>query len=69
VAAALMRDKQAALDTLAREELGIDPAEMGGNPWTAAGFSFALFRPRSDLPGAAVPADDRNGGDRSEHRR
>ena len=43
VAAALMRDKQAALDTLAREELGIDPAEMGGNPWTAAGFSFALF--------------------------
>jgi VIT1/CCC1 family predicted Fe2+/Mn2+ transporter len=43
VATDLMRDKQAALDTLAREELGIDPAEMGGNPWSAAGFSFALF--------------------------
>jgi len=43
VAADLMRDKQAALDTLSREELGIDPAEMGGNPWSAATFSFALF--------------------------
>ena len=39
----LMQDKRAALDTLTREELGIDPAEMGGNPWSAAGFSFALF--------------------------
>jgi VIT1/CCC1 family predicted Fe2+/Mn2+ transporter len=43
VASELMRDKKAALETLAREELGIDPAEMGGNPWSAAGFSFALF--------------------------
>jgi len=43
VAADLMRDKRAALDTLAREELGIDPAEMGGNPWSAAAFSFGLF--------------------------
>lgn len=43
VATDLMRDKRAALDTLAREELGIDPAEMGGNPWSAATFSFALF--------------------------
>src|SRR5487761_135297 len=43
VAADLMQDKQAALDTLAREELGIDPAQLGGNPWTAAGMSFALF--------------------------
>ena len=43
VASDLMRDKKAALDTLAREELGIDPAEMGGNPWRAAGFSFAMF--------------------------
>jgi VIT1/CCC1 family predicted Fe2+/Mn2+ transporter len=38
-----MRDKRAALDTLAREELGIDPAELGGNPWSAAAFSFGLF--------------------------
>ncbi|MBN1236852.1 MAG: VIT1/CCC1 transporter family protein [Gammaproteobacteria bacterium] len=43
VAAEIMRDKEQALDTLAREELGIDPAEMGGNPWSAAGFSFVLF--------------------------
>jgi VIT1/CCC1 family predicted Fe2+/Mn2+ transporter len=43
VAADLMRDQEAALTTLAREELGIDPREMGGNPWSAAGFSFAAF--------------------------
>ena len=43
VAAEIMRDKQVALDTLVREELGLDPAEMGGNPWSAAAFSFALF--------------------------
>jgi len=43
VAANLMRDKKGALDTLAREELGIDPAEMGGNPASAAATSFALF--------------------------
>ncbi len=39
----LMADKQTALDTLVREELGIDPAELGGSPWTAAASSFALF--------------------------
>ena len=49
-AADVMRDKDTALETLAREELGIDPAEMGGNPWSAAGFSFALF-----AAGAAFP--------------
>jgi VIT1/CCC1 family predicted Fe2+/Mn2+ transporter len=49
-AAEIMRDKNAALDTLAREELGIDPAELGGNPWSAAGFSFLLFS-----VGAAFP--------------
>ncbi|MCO4882112.1 VIT1/CCC1 transporter family protein [Paraburkholderia caribensis] len=43
VAAQIMRDKQNALDTLTREELGLDPAELGGNPWTAAGVSFCLF--------------------------
>jgi VIT1/CCC1 family predicted Fe2+/Mn2+ transporter len=39
----IMGNKSAALDMLAREELGIDPEELGGNPWTAAGVSFALF--------------------------
>jgi VIT1/CCC1 family predicted Fe2+/Mn2+ transporter len=43
VAAELMRNKKSALDTLAREELGIDPAQLGGNPWSAAVTSFALF--------------------------
>jgi VIT1/CCC1 family predicted Fe2+/Mn2+ transporter len=50
VAAELMRDKEAALDTLTREELGIDPAELGGNPWRAAGFSFALFAAGAIFP-------------------
>jgi VIT1/CCC1 family predicted Fe2+/Mn2+ transporter len=39
----IMSNKPAALDMLAREELGIDPQELGGNPWTAAGVSFGLF--------------------------
>lgn len=50
IAATIMQDKDRALDTLAREELGIDPDELGGNPWTAAGTSFALF-----AVGAIVP--------------
>jgi len=43
LAARLMANKDSALDTLAREELGIDPEELGGSAWTAAGSSFALF--------------------------
>lgn len=43
VASTLMKDKKSALDTLAREELGLDPAELGGNAWAAAGASFLLF--------------------------
>jgi len=39
----LMSDEKTALDTLTREELGIDPAELGGSAWTAAGTSFLLF--------------------------
>ena len=50
VAASLMADSQTALDTHAREELGIDPLELGGSPWVAAGASFALF-----VVGAIVP--------------
>jgi VIT1/CCC1 family predicted Fe2+/Mn2+ transporter len=49
-AAQIMQDKESALDTLAREELGIDPAELGGNPWTAAGTSFALFAAGAVFP-------------------
>ncbi|HEV8333050.1 MAG TPA: VIT1/CCC1 transporter family protein [Steroidobacteraceae bacterium] len=49
-AAQIMQDPQSALDTLAREELGIDPSELGGNPWTAAGTSFALFATGAVFP-------------------
>jgi VIT1/CCC1 family predicted Fe2+/Mn2+ transporter len=43
-------DQSVALDTLAREELGIDPEELGGSPWVAGGTSFFLF-----AIGALVP--------------
>ena len=39
-----------AVDTLAREELGIDPDELGGSAWVAAATSFFLF-----ALGAIVP--------------
>ncbi len=39
----MMQDKTNALDTLAREELGIDPEELGGSAWAAAIASFFLF--------------------------
>jgi VIT1/CCC1 family predicted Fe2+/Mn2+ transporter/demethoxyubiquinone hydroxylase (CLK1/Coq7/Cat5 family) len=39
-----------AVDTLAREELGIDPDELGGSAWVAAATSFFLF-----AAGAVVP--------------
>ncbi|MDE2513055.1 MAG: VIT1/CCC1 transporter family protein, partial [Alphaproteobacteria bacterium] len=46
----IIGDKGAALDTLAREELGIDPNELGGSAWIAAATSFLLF-----AGGAAMP--------------
>ena len=39
----MLTDKTTALDTLSREELGIDPKELGGSPWIAATTSFLLF--------------------------
>jgi VIT1/CCC1 family predicted Fe2+/Mn2+ transporter len=50
VATQIMLDKRGALDTLAREELGIDPTELGGNPWSAAATSFALFSAGAIFP-------------------
>jgi len=50
VATQMMTDKKGALDTLAREELGIDPAELGGNPWSAAATSFGLFATGAIFP-------------------
>lgn len=43
-------DQGMALDTMAREELGIDPEELGGSPWVAAGTSFALFAVGAIIP-------------------
>ena len=46
----LMANKDTALDTLVREELGIDPNELGGSPWTAAASSFCLFAAGAIFP-------------------
>lgn len=46
----LLADRKSALDTLVREELGLDPDELGGSPYVAAGTSFGLF-----ALGAIVP--------------
>ncbi len=42
VADHIFSDKEMALETLIREELGLDPNELG-NPWAAAGGSFVSF--------------------------
>jgi VIT1/CCC1 family predicted Fe2+/Mn2+ transporter len=46
----LFRDQGAALDVLAREELGLDPDELGGSARVAAITSFILF-----AVGALIP--------------
>jgi VIT1/CCC1 family predicted Fe2+/Mn2+ transporter len=46
----LMADRETALEVKAREELGIDPDELGGSPVVAAVSSFLLF-----AAGAIVP--------------
>jgi VIT1/CCC1 family predicted Fe2+/Mn2+ transporter len=50
IATELMRDPKVALDTHAREELGIDPTEGLGSPWGASIYSFLTFS-----VGALVP--------------
>lgn len=50
VADRLLSEPATALDAMAREELGIDPDDLGGSPWQAAGYSFVLF-----ALGAVVP--------------
>jgi VIT1/CCC1 family predicted Fe2+/Mn2+ transporter len=46
----LMKDEKAALDALSREELGINPDELGGSAWTAALTSFFLFAAGAIIP-------------------
>jgi VIT1/CCC1 family predicted Fe2+/Mn2+ transporter len=48
-AARLMEDPETALDTLVREELGLDPGQLG-SPWGAAGGSFLAFAAGAFLP-------------------
>lgn len=50
LASQIMNDRANALDTLTREELGIDPTELGGSAWQAAITSFVMF-----AAGAIVP--------------
>ncbi len=47
---ALLTDRSTVLDALAREELGIEPSELGGSAGEAAASSFLLFS-----VGAVVP--------------
>ena len=51
IAARVIADKDSALDTLVREELGINPDDLGGSAMGAAVSSFLVF-----LVGALVPA-------------
>jgi VIT1/CCC1 family predicted Fe2+/Mn2+ transporter len=50
LAVRLMSNPDTALDTLVRDELGINPEELGGSAWEAAITSFLLF-----AAGAIVP--------------
>lgn len=50
LAARIVSDHNTALETLAREELGLDPEELGGSAWEAAIASFLLF-----VVGAVAP--------------
>ena len=49
LANAMIADPERGLDTLAREELGLNPSELG-SPWSAAAFSFVSF-----AAGALIP--------------
>ena len=46
----IISDSASALDTLAREELSIDPSELGGSAWEAALTSFFLFSVGAIIP-------------------
>lgn len=49
-AKAVMDDPEAFLDTKVREELGIDPEDLGGSAWEAAIASFFLFAIGAIIP-------------------
>jgi VIT1/CCC1 family predicted Fe2+/Mn2+ transporter len=39
----VMANKDDALDTLVREEIGVNPRDLGGSAWVAAAASFFVF--------------------------
>ena len=49
IAERMFRDPETALDTLVREELGLDPDELG-SPWGAAFGSFLAFAVGAIIP-------------------
>ncbi len=50
LASEILSNRESAIETLAREELGVDPGELGGSAYEAALTSFCLF-----AAGAVVP--------------
>jgi predicted membrane protein (TIGR00267 family) len=46
----ILSDRSSAVETLAREELSIDPKELGGSAWEAAITSFFLFALGAIIP-------------------
>lgn len=50
LAGQIMSNQEHALDTLAREELGLNPDELGGSAWEAAITSFILFTLGAIIP-------------------
>ena len=46
----IISDPDSALETLAREELNVDPSELGGSAWEAALTSFFLFSIGAIIP-------------------
>ncbi len=50
LATQLMKNPESALDALARDELGVNPEDMGGSAWEAAITSFFLFAAGAIIP-------------------
>ncbi len=53
LAQSIVSNSESAVETLAREELGIDPDELGGSAWEAALTSFLLFAVGAVIPVSA----------------
>lgn len=50
LATQILDNRESAIETLAREELGVDPAELGGSAWEAALASFLMFAIGAIIP-------------------